>query len=80
MFMYIIVTNALKQRFSTWGTCTPGGTREARGGTQNVKFTDNISLYLAWGYANTNRLRTPALKHHPVTPNKNKFSIFVVYH
>ncbi len=34
----------LDQRFSTWGTRTPGGTREARRGTQNVKFTDNIWL------------------------------------
>jgi len=30
----------LVQRFSTWGTRTPGGTLEARGGTQNVKFND----------------------------------------
>ncbi len=34
----------LKQRFSTWGTRTTGGTREARGGTQNVKFSDTIWL------------------------------------
>jgi hypothetical protein len=34
----------LLQRFSTWGTRTPGGTGEARGGTQSVKFTDNIWL------------------------------------
>jgi hypothetical protein len=37
---------SLYQWFSTWGTRTPGGTSEARGGTQNVKFTDNIWL---WG-------------------------------
>ena len=39
-----VESDILEQRFSTWGTRTPGGTREARGGTQNVKFTDNIWL------------------------------------
>jgi hypothetical protein len=31
------------QRFSTWGTRTPGGTQTARGGgdTQNINFTDS---------------------------------------
>jgi hypothetical protein len=28
------------QQFSTRGALTPGGTQEARGGMQNVKFTD----------------------------------------
>jgi hypothetical protein len=35
-----VESDILEQRFSTWGTRTPGGTREARGGTQNVKITD----------------------------------------
>jgi hypothetical protein len=43
-FKMKLVCNVLDQGFSTWGTRTPGGTREARGGTQNVKFTDNIWL------------------------------------
>ncbi len=41
---FLFVTNTLHQRFSTQDKRTPGGTREALGGTQNVTFTDTKGL------------------------------------
>ena len=49
---------ALDQRFSTWGTCTPGGHRAVTGGAQRHTI---LALFLIWGYASTKRWKNSPL-------------------
>jgi hypothetical protein len=48
LIKYSCKLNSLSQRFSTWGTRTPGGTRDTQGGTQNFKIS-NFLIFFSLG-------------------------------
>jgi hypothetical protein len=45
LIKYSCKLNSQSQRFSTWGTRTPRGTRDAQGGTQNFKISNFLIFF-----------------------------------